>query len=266
MSESKNVRQELLNTINRYAKDSKPHSLQRDAVIRAVASQLKISSSSTKEEQQAILVAWDDLYRSGHIGIGSDLNNIGLPFSFITDKGRRMLESFSRDPANPDGYLKHLQNTATLNPVALSYITEALATYNNNCYKATAVMVGCAAESIIIELSKTIQARKEELSLPLRHGGNLKNWQVKKVLLGIEQELKEEFEKLKNNGPIALSEAFNSYWPAFTQQLRSIRNDAGHPVSVEPVSEETAHAALLIFPLQAKLATDLMSWLNSYNF
>jgi len=45
---------------------------------------------------------------------------------------------------------------ASLNPIADSYISEALATYGAACYKATAVMVGCAAESLVLELRDAI--------------------------------------------------------------------------------------------------------------
>jgi hypothetical protein len=41
------------------------------------------------------------------------------------------------------------------------------------------------------------------------------------------------------------------------------RNDAGHPKSVEPVTFDDAHAALLIFPKLAKLNTDLLIWVSS---
>jgi hypothetical protein len=61
----------------------------------------------------------------------------------------------------------------------------------------------------------------------------------------------------------ALSEAFQSYWPAFTQQIRVTRNAAGHPNSIEPVEEATVQASLLIFPELAKLATQLRSWIDT---
>ena len=64
--------------------------------------------------------------------------------------------------------------------------------------------------------------------------------------------------------PRPLSEAFESYWPAFLQQIRVSRNAAGHPTSVEPVEESTVHASLLIFPELLKLSTELEDWISKH--
>ena len=41
------------------------------------------------------------------------------------------------------------------------------------------------------------------------------------------------------------------------------RNEAGHPSSVEPVTHEQVHAALLMFHEQARLCRDLSAWIDS---
>lgn len=76
--------------------------------------------------------------------------------------------------------------------------------------------------------------------------------------------LKSELDKKKKNMPNPLSEALEAYWPAFTQQVRASRNDAGHPSSIAPVKPETVHASLLIFPELAKLAYDLKDWISNH--
>jgi len=58
----------------------------------------------------------------------------------------------------------------------------------------------------------------------------------------------------------ALFERFEANWPAITHQIRTARNEAGHPVSVEPVTPEEVHASLLIFPELAALAGQLATW------
>jgi len=58
----------------------------------------------------------------------------------------------------------------------------------------------------------------------------------------------------------ALRDRFDMYWSGFAGQLRSVRNDAGHPVSVDPVTPDTVHASLLIFPELASLAEALFRW------
>jgi hypothetical protein len=53
-----------------------------------------------------------------------------------------------------------------------------------------------------------------------------------------------------------------AYWAAFAQQIRTVRNDVGHPSSVDPVTPDTVHASLLIFPELAKLQNKLTNWVK----
>ena len=48
-----------------------------------------------------------------------------------------------------------------------------------------------------------------------------------------------------------------------SDQMRLARNDAGHPVSTDPVTHETVHAALLLFLEFAGLVTDLNVWVSA---
>jgi len=162
----------------------------------------------------------------------------------------------SRDPANPDGYMAHIRGETVLNAVAASYISEALQTYNSNCFKATAVMVGCAAESMTLELRDALVAGMTPLgkAVPRKLG----DWRIRTVMGALKSELDSE----KATMDIALREMYESYWPAFTQQIRAVRNDAGHPVSVSPVNDRSVHAALLTFPELAALTDKLRNWIQ----
>jgi hypothetical protein len=60
-----------------------------------------------------------------------------------------------------------------------------------------------------------------------------------------------------------LLENFEAYWNAFTQQIRATRNEAGHPISIDPVTSDAVHASLLIFPELAKLADGLQLWVKT---
>jgi len=58
-------------------------------------------------------------------------------------------------------------------------------------------------------------------------------------------------------------EEFEAYWAAFAQQIRAVRNDVGHPSTVDPVTPDTVHASLLIFPELAKLQNKLINWVKN---
>lgn len=181
--------------------------------------------------------------------------NSDPPFMHLTDAGRRTLEHLSHDPANPGGYLAYLRERGTLNRVASAYIGEALVAYNSTCFRAAAVMVGGAAESMVLQLRDAVRERLKAVERTPPKG--LGEWQVKRVL----EALKQLLDQHKATMPNTLREAYGAYWPAFTQQIRAVRNDAGHPSELTAVTPETVHAALLIFPELVKLTSDLEKWL-----
>ncbi len=258
MPDGQTMRRELLEVIQELSRNS-PTSLQTSSILINAANRLGISNGPRDlESQQALLTLFNDLFRNGHLAWGLNLSNPAPPFCHVTEQGRRTLGHLSRDPANPGGYLQHLNANGQLNPISQSYIEEGLSTYNSNCYKAAAVMVGAAAEAIIIELGDTLATKINTLGrAPHR---DLKDWRIKKVL----DRLKVELDAKRGGAmPRPLEEMYEAYWAAFTQQIRTSRNDAGHPNSIAPVSYDTVHASLLIFPELVKLASELKVWISS---
>jgi hypothetical protein len=53
--------------------------------------------------EQAVLTQWQELFRTGLLAWGHDLNNPNLPFFHLTDIGRRALANATRDPTSPVG-------------------------------------------------------------------------------------------------------------------------------------------------------------------
>lgn len=117
-------------------------------------------------------------------------------------------------------------------------------------------MVGCAAESLTLELRDELVAKMKTLGKTIPH--NLEDWRVRTVL----HALQKDFESQKKTMGLQLRESFEAYWPAFTQQIRAVRNEAGHPVSVDPITDRAVHSSLLIFPELAVLSSNIMHWIN----
>lgn len=230
-------------------------SLQSGAILGEAQTRLGIRINP--EMEQALLTIWHDLFRTGYLAWGYNLANPNPPFCHVTDQGRRTLQHLSRDPANPDGYLEYLSKNSSINPISESYLKEALYTYNNDCFKAAAVMIGAAAESIVLQLRDTLLNRmKSNGKTPPK---DLEDWRIKRIM----DALKKEFDSKKSDMPTPLFESYQAYWSAFTQQIRAARNEAGHPTSIAPVTHEIVHASLLIFPELARLSTQLESWIIS---
>ena len=159
------------------------------------------------------------------------------------------------DPSNPTGYLKHLEARTKINIVTRSYLVEALNCYVVGLFKAAAVMVGAAAESIVLLLAEAAVARLEHDNKPVP--SQLTHWMVRPMTTELARFYDEGIHKKENR---ELRERYETYWSAFTGQIRAVRNDAGHPVSIDPVTADTVHASLLIFPELASLADALFAW------
>jgi hypothetical protein len=236
-------------------KDRSHGSLQQEWILNEL--QNRLGRFQTLEAEQAMLKSWYDLFRNGILSWGYNLSNPNPPFCHVTAHGKRMLEKLSRDPGNPDGYMAFLRKNTALNPIALSYIEEALRTYNSSCYKASAVIVGAASESLVFAGQESLLKRMDAQSISKPR--DLVDWRVKKVLFGIEAAMRQR----KQAVPVPLFESFEAYWPAFTHQIRTVRNDSGHPSSISPVTADNVHASLLIFPELGKLADSLINWIES---
>jgi hypothetical protein len=247
------IRRVLLEVIAEYS--GRDSSFQSGTVLNEAKQRLGIYRDIDLE--QALLTLWHDLFRTGYLAWGYNLSNPNPPFCHLTNQGRRTLQHLSRDPANPDGYIHHLNQSARLNTVSNSYLQEALVTFNADCFKAAAVMIGASAESLVLELRDILVAKITSLSKsPAK---DLEDWRIKKVLDAV----KKEIDSQRAHIPTQLWEAYQGFWPAFTQQIRAARNDAGHPTNIDPVTQETVHASLLIFPELAKLANDLGAWITA---
>jgi hypothetical protein len=225
--------------------------LQQSSILDAAARKL------TGYDHQAILTQWGELFRTGVIAWGLNLSNPNPPFFHLTERGRQALANLTRDPSNPAGYLRHLASIATLDPVSASYLTEGLDCYVAGLFKAAAVMVGAAAESVILELRDVAVQKLTALAQPIPKP--MQDWRIKTASDG----LKAFFEAHRAQFRRELREPFEAYWSAFAQQIRAARNDAGHPTNVDPVSPDTVHASLLIFPELLRLANGLSGWIKN---
>jgi hypothetical protein len=106
-SSTPDIREALLKIVQRMRPiGPNDPSQQQGTVLRRAAEELAVVNNHDLE--LAILTVWHDLFRTGLLAWGFNLNNPDPPFFHFTDRGRRTLENLSRDPGNPAGYLAHL--------------------------------------------------------------------------------------------------------------------------------------------------------------
>ena len=231
-----------------HAKDPNQGNIQAGSTLRWVNGQLNIGRDIRQERM--LLSEWHELFRTGILAWGHNLDNPSPPFCHVTDRGARALEHVQRDPSNPAGFMAHVEGVAELGEIAKSYLSEALECYLSGSYKAAAVMIGGASERLMIDLRDVVVRAK------LSENKGLTDRRIKKV----QDALKAVLDQHKNKMDQALKEGYEAYWPAFTQQVRVARNDAGHPVSIDPLTSDAVHALFLVFPQIAKISAELTKW------
>jgi hypothetical protein len=250
------IRESLLMLVNEMETKRKGGNLQQSTLLNEAAERMTVGHGN-RDLEQAILTQWQDLFRTGLLAWGSDLMNPNPPNFHVTETGRRALANATRDPSNPAGYLRHLDERATITTLTRSYLVEGLDCYVAGLYKAAAVMVGAAAESVILELRNWVVDRLGDQGQPVPK--DLNSWQVRTVTTALADVFEAGIDKKKNRD---LWERYDAYWSAFTGQIRFVRNEAGHPISIDPVTAETVHASLLVFPELATLAQGLLEWVG----
>lgn len=246
------IRKTLLEVIDEFK--SREGHFQTKPILTEAAQRLRLT---TVEQEQGLLTAWSDVFRVGLLAWGYNLANPLPPHVHLTEIGRQAFTRISRDPYNPAGYAAVVHPLLLNAPIARSYIDEAINTFQAGCFKATAVMVGAAAESLVLDVRDALVARLNVISIQVSRP--LNDWKVKTVRDAIETEITNRASQIDNR----LKERFNAYWIPVTDQMRVARNDAGHPTAVDPVTHEVVHATLLLFPELASLVNDLIPWISS---
>jgi len=252
------IRRVLLETVDDFVTRMPQHMTHKGILGAAVQHLIEAGHDVRGDDraEQTLLTLLYDLFRNGKLSWGLNLANPETPWCHLTAQGHQMLKQLSRDPSNPVGYLGHLGAIGAIPDIAMSYVEEALHTYNSGCFKAAAIMVGAAAELMALHLRDTLVSNIEKQGGSVRK--ELRDWRIKVILDGVRQEI----ESGLGNMPRELRDAYEANWLPFTHQVRTGRNEAGHPQSIEPVTEESVHAALLVFPMIAKVALDIEKWIG----
>ncbi|MEX2527032.1 MAG: hypothetical protein WEA09_05280 [Gemmatimonadota bacterium] len=250
----KEIRRILLEIVAE--RDGEPGTLQAGSVLQEAGRRLA-DGRLELGQQQALLTAWYDLFCTGLLSWGYNLQNPNPPFVHTTEVGRRTLAHLSRDPYNPDGYLGEIKADIAAYPVAESYLREGVAAFVNGLHRAAAVLCGAATEALVLALRDELVARISALGQT--PGAKLKDWRVKTV----RDELNVLLTTRKKDMDNRLWERFSAHFVPASDQIRIVRNDAGHPRSIEPISEPIVHANLLLFPEFLALVRELTTWVKS---
>ncbi len=185
-------------------------------------------------------------------GNGLHSSGANLPFFSITDFGRVVLLAGRAIPHDPDGYLAESRGAGKtcIDAVAIGYIEEALCCFARGCHTASVLLVGVAAEAVIlkacelsVEASADPEVRKVYDSLPdvvkQRH-----RWLAERYK-ALPPKVRRE--ALPDGLDVTLTSAYDL--------IRRQRNDLGHPQAIPPAIDR--QHAFVFFQVFLTVVKDL---------
>lgn len=202
-----------------------------------------------------VLESFYALFREGVLSWGLNRSNPGMEHSHVTPLGERVLADLERDPSNGSGYLAELRPLVDPGSVAWGYVAEAVHSYNAGCDRGAAVLLGCAAESLVLDVRDVLVGKLQARGAKVPKA--VTDWKAKPVIDEIDRVLRNGVTKM----PHDLAERFDAHWRSLFHHVRMARNEAGHPASVRPVERTAVHGNLLLFPALARLARDVRTWI-----
>lgn len=182
------------------------------------------------------------------------------PFFFITEYGRTCVEAEAGAPYDPDGYLARIkEESPNIDDVVLLYLTEGLQCFLRFNYIASAVMVGVAAEKVILNLIDSFASAMSDPSKANTFRHKTQNATIKTQF----DELTKQLYPLRKQLPSELSKDLETYLDGIFNLIRSYRNEAGHPSGNE-IPRQIAYANLQLFRHFSKNVHGLIQYFNSH--
>ena len=182
------------------------------------------------------------------------------PHFSITEYGKTYLETEGSAPYDPDGYLSCIKNDSlNVDDVVLLYLTEGLQCFHRFNYIASAVMVGVAAEKVLLNLIDAFASSMSDSSKASAFRRKTQNAMIKTQF----DELTKQLYPLKSKLPNELSKDLETYLDGIFNLIRNYRNEAGHP-SGRDIPQEIAYSNLQLFRYFSKRVHGLIEYLSSY--
>lgn len=179
------------------------------------------------------------------IGYGDDQ---GFPWFTLTTHGVECIKRGELLPFDPNGYLVSVQTRVPgLDNVTMTYLREAISTFNRDFYLSASVALGVAAEQLILRM---IDSYVLAVADPQRRANAEKRYEGKQLRAQYAQ-FKQDFASLRPSLPRELHADFETHLDSIFQLIRVTRNDSGHPSGMIP-ERAVVMANLQAFPYFAK--------------
>ena len=188
---------------------------------------------------------------------GAGMQTPNLPFFRVTDYGLKCFDAGELTPHDPDDYLRRLRAACpTLDDITVVYTGEALDPFRAGNQLASAVMIGVAAESVLLRLVDSVHTALDTPQRQLKFEKDTKGKKAKAQHDEVLARLRSPSTPLPTETEAVLTQHIDGIYDL----IRRTRNEAGHPTGKRMERYET-HALLLLFPTYCKTVHDLTAWL-----
>jgi hypothetical protein len=173
-------------------------------------------------------------------------STIPIPRVFLTPRGRRFLAYGKQSLHNPERYFRAIQErVGTPDPVVMMYVNQAVGAFAAELHPASAVMLGCACERLILLLAEAVASSRHE-----PWGGRLTTNLSAASPVSISRFFEDVRGALLNyakdgNFPSKLADALDRKPTPIFERARGLRNRAGHPTADEVTADEAEGGLLL---------------------
>jgi hypothetical protein len=182
----------------------------------------------------------------------------GWPFYRLTEYGKMVVNDREYQPYDPDGYLSRLKKEIpAVDEVVLRYLEEGLTCYRQYLLLAAAVMIGCAAEKVMLLLVDAFGRAISDTKAKEKYEKEIASWLISRKY----EALWKRLESLAGQLPSGLGDNLHVILDRVFDLIRTTRNDAGHPTGKQ-IEREAVYANLLLFPGYSKRVYGLIGYLS----
>lgn len=189
-------------------------------------------------------VVWQ-LIIQGVLTPGKDAPNPELPWFRITNYGSRVLQEERFIPHDPSGYLEEVKKVTSrkVGQTSLPYVEEALRCFTSGCNVASIMMLGIAAEAVLLDLCNAMQASLKDPTAKQKFEKLTWVGQKHRWVMDTYDELPNAVKKDKLPGSLRLTLG------SLYDLIRKQRNEIGHPTKQPPeIDRERAYVSFRMFP------------------
>lgn len=206
-------------------------------------------------------VLWQ-LFIQGVITPGKDPPNPDFPWFRLTSYGEKVLEAERFIPHDPTGYLDEVGQVAqsVVGQAALTYLEEALRCFTSGCHLASVLLLGIAAEAVLLRLCEVAQNALSDSRE--RNDFDQLQWVKPK-----HRWLVDKYESLPaGDRKTQLPESLDVTLSSLYDLIRRQRNELGHPQEQPPaINREQAFMYLKLFPTFIQDAEAFAAYCRSHS-